>query len=366
MTGRSRRQLPAAHDSAQRRWRRYAQWTLRATVFNLLLTVVVVILIREVSENWWLTGTLIFVPQLPFLIPSFGLLICSLVFNRRAAPLNTVCLGLLLVSLCGFRCSVQSFQPVPESSRNLRVVTCNVQNYEPDISTVMREISRSRPDIVALQEARKTPPQMLTSFFEGWEFQHVGEFWVGSRWPLSFVGLCTATPYDNRMTALKVEIQTPNGPVILSNIHLMTARRGLSDLSAGSLVSGAGPAAVEHHSFLRYEEARQTLRFLMQSDAEIPHIAVGDFNTPVTSNIYTEHFGSWTNAFDASGVGFGYTAPSRRVRFWIPDTPWLRIDHVLASEHFDALRCDTGELNGSDHRVVCSVLKMNFSSAQLE
>ncbi|MFP6763759.1 MAG: endonuclease/exonuclease/phosphatase family protein [Planctomycetaceae bacterium] len=362
--GLPRRPLSTARELADPRQRRYARWTLWAAVLNLLLTLLAVILIREVSENWWLTGTLIFVPQLLLLLPSLCLFIASLFFNVRAALVNTLCLALILVSLCGLRCSMQSFQPVLESSRNIRVLTCNVQNFEPDFSKVMREISRSKPDIVAFQEAQKSSPEMLTGFLEGWEFLHAGEFWIGSRWPVRLVGVCTATPYDNRMTALKVEIRTPNGPVILSNVHLMTARRGLAELSLGSMISGEGPASVEHHSFLRYEEARQTLSFLRQSDVNQPQIVVGDFNMPVTSNIYTEHFGSWINAFDVSGFGFGYSAPCRRVRFWISDTPWLRIDHVLTSKHFDVMRCDTGELNGSDHRVVCSVLKLKTSSEQ--
>ncbi|MDA0590623.1 MAG: endonuclease/exonuclease/phosphatase family protein [Planctomycetota bacterium] len=352
------RRQPTQREIEEKQQRRFSRWTLWASVLNVLFTMALVVSMLEVSENWWLTGTLIFVPQLPLLIPSICLLVASLVFNIRAALLNVACLGLVLFSLCGAGFSMKAFDEVPNSARNIRVLSCNVQNFQPDFSKVMREVSRAKPDIVAFQEARDTPPEMLTQFLKGWHFQHVGEFWVGSRWPINLVGSCGTTPYDNRLTALKVQVETPNGPVVLSNVHLMTARRGLANLSLASIVSGEGPAAVEHHAFLRYEEARQTRQFIDKSGDDVPHLIVGDFNMPATSNILDEHFGSFRNAFDEAGFGFGYTAPCRPVRFWIPNTPWLRIDHVLSSNHFEPLQCSIGELNGSDHRLVSSVLKL--------
>lgn len=352
------RRQPTQREIEEKQKRRFSRWTLWTSVLNLLFTIALVVSMLEVSENWWLTGTLIFVPQLPLLIPSICLLVASVVFNRRAAALNVVCLGLILISLCGARFSMKAFEAVPNSAQNIRVLSCNVQNFQPDFGKVMREVSRIKPDIVAFQEARDTPPEMLNKLLKGWHFQHIGEFWVGSRWPVKLVGSCEATPYENRLTALKVQVETPNGPVAVSNVHLMTARRGLSNLSLKSIVSGEGPAAVEHHSVLRFEEARQTSEFIKRSGENIPHIVVGDFNMPVTSNIFDGHFGSWRNAFDEAGFGFGFSAPCRPVRFWIPKTPWLRIDHVLSSSHLEPLQCRTGEFNVSDHRLVSAVLKL--------
>lgn len=351
------RRQPTLREREENQKRRFARWTLWTSVLNVLFTMALVFLMLEVSENWWLTGTLIFVPQLPLLIPSICLLAASLVFHFRSSFLNAVSLGLILFSVCGASFSMKAFDPVADSSRHIRIVTCNVQNYEPDFSKVMREVSRNRPDIVAFQEARTSAPKMLTDFLKEWHFQHIGEFWIGSRWPVRLIGSCEATPYDNRLTALKVQVDTPNGPLVVSNVHLMTARRGLSDLSIGSILSGEGPAAVEHHSFLRYEEARQTREFLERS-GDAPHIVLGDFNMPATSNIFQENFGAWQNTFEKAGFGFGYSAPCRPVRFWIPNTPWLRIDHVLTSSHFAAIRCETGEFNGSDHRLVSTVLRL--------
>ncbi len=247
------------------------------------------------------------------------------------------------------------------SPQNVTVVTCNVQDFQPNFGKVRREIARVKPDIIALQEAFR-PPQLLFDSLEGWYWHHDHESWVASRWPLRAVGMNHTTPYD-RPTVLKVEIDAPSGPLLLSSVHLMTARRGLTDLSVGSMASGEGPASVDNHAFLRFDEAAQSREFVSNSDTSLPHIVVGDFNMPTTSNIFRENFGDLTNAFDEAGIGFGYTAPCRPVRFWLPRVPWLRIDHILSSHHWEAVQCKTGEFNGSDHRLVSAVLKLRSENS---
>ena len=327
------------------------------SVLNLACAIAMTICLTDISENWWLSGALIYVPQTPLLIPSICLAFCSLAWHFRSLLLNLAAFGVILLCLCGFRFSMKPLNDVAESESHVKVVTCNVQNFQPNFGKVLREIARVDPDVVALQEAFE-PPQILFDSFEGWHWHHEHEFQVGSRWPLRVVGRNHTSPYD-RPTVMTVEIDTPSGKVLLSDVHLMTARRGLTNLSVASIASGEGPASVENHAFLRYEEAAQSREFLDLREASIPHIVVGDFNMPTTSTVFRENFGEgFANAFDEAGIGFGYTAPCRPVRFWLPRVPWLRIDHILASHQWDVLRCDTGEFNGSDHRLVSAVLQM--------
>ena len=185
---------------------------------------------------------------------------------------------------------------------------------------------------------------------------------IGSKWPLSQGEVCHTSPYD-RHTAMAVRVDTPAGPVLLGDVHLMTARRGLTDLSVSSLLDGSGSASVEHHAFLRDEEARQTQAFLTNLAVDTPVIVAGDFNMPTTSSIFKDSFGCYSDAYDEAGTGFGYTAPCRPVRFWLPNVPWLRIDHILTSDHWETLHCETGEFNGSDHRLVAAVLKLRDPNA---
>ncbi|MDA1164114.1 MAG: endonuclease/exonuclease/phosphatase family protein [Planctomycetota bacterium] len=341
--------------------RRFKWWTFLLSVLNLGVVVGLVFLTTQISENWWLSGALTYVPQTPFLIPSICLLACSLFWHMKSALINLTAIGLALVFLCGARFSMKSVSEIPDSSRNVRLITCNVQDFEPNFGQVLREIARFKPDVLVLQEARHVP-SMLTEYLAGWHWQHEFGFLVGSKWPVSKGETCHTSPYD-RHTAMVVRIDAPCGPVLLSNVHLMTARRGLTDLSVTSILDGSGPASSEHHAFLRDEEARQTQTYLAGVSSRMPKIVAGDFNMPTSSSIFNESFGQYSDAFDEAGVGFGYTAPCRPVRFWLPKVPWLRIDHILTSQDWETLHCEAGEFNGSDHRLVAAVLQLRDETA---
>lgn len=343
------------------RRRRFKWWTILFSVLNLLVIGCLVLLTGNVSEDWWLTGVLLYIPQTPFLIPSICLLGCSAIWHMKSGLLNVASIGLILVFLCGVRVSMKPLNEISDSTRNVRLITCNVQDFEPNFGQVLREIARFKPDVLVLQEARHVP-NMLGEYLEGWNWQHEYGFLVGSKWPISAADTCHTTPYD-RHTAMVVRIDAPAGPILLSDVHLMTARRGLTGLGARSILDGSAAALVDHHAFLRGEEARQTQTFLADLTSNVPVIVAGDFNMPTNSSIFHESFGQYSNAFDEAGIGFGYTAPCRPVRFWLPKVPWLRIDHILTSAEWETLSCEAGEFNGSDHRLVAAVLQLRDETA---
>ena len=341
--------------------RRYKWWTFLISSLNLLAITALVVVCLHFSENWWLSGALIYLPQTPLVIPSVCLLGCSLMWHLRSALLNLTSIGLILVCLCDAQFSMKPFHKIPDTGRNVRLITCNVQNFEPNFGQVLREVSRFKPDVLVLQEARQVP-KMLKDNLEGWNWRHQAGLMVGSKWSLSEGKLCHTSPYD-RPTAMAVQIETPSGTIMVGNLHLMTARRGLTALSVTSILDGSGPASVDHHAFLRDKEARQTQDFFVNLTGNSPTIIAGDFNMPTTSSIFDHNFGQYSNAFDEAGVGFGYTAPCRPVRFWLPEVPWLRIDHILTSSHFETLQCEAGKFSGSDHRLVTALLKLRATNA---
>ena len=73
-----------------------------------------------------------------------------------------------------------------------------------------------------------------------------------------------------------------------------------------------------------------------------PLLVLGDFNTPVESRIFQEHWGDFDDAFSVAGTGFGYT----KYNGWIR----ARIDHVLAGEGWRVDRARVGRDAYSDHR----------------
>jgi vancomycin resistance protein VanJ len=68
----------------------------------------------------------------------------------------------------------------------------------------------------------------------------------------------------------------------------------------------------------------------------------GDFNTPVESRIFQEHWGDFADAFSRVGIGLGTT----KYNGWIR----IRIDHVLTNDAWRPVRVRLWEDVGSDHR----------------
>jgi endonuclease/exonuclease/phosphatase (EEP) superfamily protein YafD len=306
-----------------------------------------------VSERTWWGTILTFVPRHAFLVlPAFFLLV-SLFAYRRMVWVNLAGVLVAAFPLMGGR--VPLVLPVDEAG-GLRIVSCNVQRYEPDFDLVLREITDKRPDVVALQEALWTDPRLGTTF-PGWHTIQEDEYWLGSRYPIKRVGVCRSKPFD-RLSGLSVEIEAPGGPIVLHDLHLTTARFGFNDLSVHTLLDGTAAAFIEKYTQWRRDEA-----FECRADVErntprqLPALVVGDFNTPTVSEIYGEAWQGFDNAFDQVGWGLGYTAPCSPHRHWLNDVPWVRIDHILTDNHWNVATCGIGTGNGSDHRLIWAVVQ---------
>ena len=77
---------------------------------------------------------------------------------------------------------------------------------------------------------------------------------------------------------------------------------------------------------------------------EAPMIYAGDFNLPVDSNIFRHTLYDFTDAFSATGFGFGMTYHAK----------WTitRIDHIVGNEGWRFGKCYVGPFVGSPHRPV--------------
>jgi Endonuclease/Exonuclease/phosphatase family len=128
-------------------------------------------------------------------------------------------------------------------------------------------------------------------------------------------------------------VQTPSGPVNITNLHLETPRKGLEGLLDGGLERLAG------NTELRTIESRLARRWV--DAGTLPTLVMGDFNTPVESRIFQDSWGDFTDAFSQVGFGFGMTKNNGRIR--------VRIDHVLTGEGWYVDHATVGRDLGSDH-----------------
>jgi endonuclease/exonuclease/phosphatase family metal-dependent hydrolase len=316
-------------------------------------------LVWEVSESHWLGSIVTFLPRLPWLLPGAVLLIASLLARSQAFWINLATTLFVLLAVAEFNVPWQrlsaSDSDAADDERTLRVVSCNVQNFAPDFSLVLREVNRAKPDVVAFQEAL-SPPRLLVEHFDGWHQVHVRGLWVASKWPLRLLGECQSD-YFSHLSGIAVEVDAPFGPFVLADLHLMTARRSLAELRPLELVRGDSQLALAGATVERLEEARQTRAFVTEHSADRPLIVVGDFNMPTSSSVYRSSFGDLTNVFESSAWGFGFTAPCKRFRWWPHNTPWQRIDHILTNEAWQVRECRVGEWDGSDHRLIAATLR---------
>ena len=333
---------------------------------NLLALAVVAWLLFVVSESWWVGTVLTYAPLTPFVAPTLGLLVASFFWHRPSLFLNTVSLALVAGPVMGLSFPIlrlTGIVPVRADGYELKLVSCNVQAFRPDFSMLLHEIAVIDPDVIALQEAFPLSPLVTTAFPEWYTVQQ-DRYWVGSRYPLRLITTCQAAIF-NRIAGVAVEIQTPAGSVILGNIHQMTPRRGLVKLSLRSVFEDDGPRRLEKLGRQRAEESLAIRTWMESARGNRPLLICGDFNTPVSSQLFRSHWSEFQSAFDIAGIGFGYTAPCQPSQYWPENLPWARIDHILCSAEWSVQSCQVGHSAGSDHRLIAATLRLSESAVDL-
>jgi vancomycin resistance protein VanJ len=86
-------------------------------------------------------------------------------------------------------------------------------------------------------------------------------------------------------------------------------------------------------------------------------VIAGDFNLPVESAIYRQHWAQYRNAFSQTGIGSGYTKHTRLFG--------VRIDHVLSSKDVQPIRSFVGKDVGSDHLPLIADLAIPMVSGRV-
>lgn len=230
--------------------------------------------------------------------------------------------------------------PVLADNGRIKVMSYNIWGRNHHIQDVAQVIHQEQPDILLLQEVysglsisvveelnKLYPDQPLYYTFTPGAGQG-----IISRFPLTPQG----TSYEQGR-AQKAIVHTPNGDVLVWNVHLMQPRYWSEQYEQGILLKKA-IAAVDQ-----------------------PLILGGDFNTTDQSEIYTMINQHLDNAHWEAGWGFGFTFPSsdRIMKGLTPPAPMVRIDHIFHSSHFYAYDAKTlSTSGGSDHFPVVADLSL--------
>ena len=210
-----------------------------------------------------------------------------------------------------------------------------------ELPTVLEEW---RPDVVAFQECGEELGTAVARM-QGWYHHSVRQLCMLSRYPISDSAVMDRSELEGVQESaagiggsgdvVRYTIQTPSGPVNITNLHLETPRKGLEGLLDG----GFRLARLHGNTELRTIESSLARRWV--NAGTLPTLVIGDFNTPVESRIFQDSWGDLTDAFSRVGFGFGMTKNNGWIR--------VRIDHVLAGPGWYVDHVAVGPDQGSDH-----------------
>lgn len=152
-----------------------------------------------------------------------------------------------------------------------------------------------------------------------------GELLIASRYPLTLRNSVKRNVPGRwpRTVALFATAKTPRGDVTVGVTHLLSPRPGLSEIvSTRTVLDLSKRGQMEEDSAMRRGESGNVA---MAAELQGENILAGDFNMPVDSSIYREHWSKWRNGYSSAGIGFGNTVFVQEG----PSEFATRIDHVL-------------------------------------
>ncbi len=127
---------PDETPAVRPRGRRLVKTVRILSLLDLVIVTLAVGVLWIVSERTWWGTLLTFLPRHAFLVAPILLLLVSLFADRRMIVVNLASLVLAAGPLMGGRIplSIVAGNETPE--QNLRIVSCNVQCFEPDFESV--------------------------------------------------------------------------------------------------------------------------------------------------------------------------------------------------------------------------------------
>jgi vancomycin resistance protein VanJ len=324
----------------------------RLTVWSVsAVSVLATVLLWGFGDRWYLGTVLLFGARWLLLVPVLVAIIAAVFFDRRSLILAIGTLVVTLGPFMGYRTGVRGLLDFRSGAGPiLRVSSLNAASRAYVAFLFNDQLTAANIDIVGVQECTSA---IATDFQRsGWHIHQEQGLCLFSRYPILEVtdarweslDAIAAAGFGRSGAAALYTVQTPLGIVYVANVHFETPRKGLEKLrDQGQVI------AVEHNARIRRIGSRRAAEFVgIHRDSVI---VLGDFNMPVESTIYREHWSDYANAFSRVGRGGGATRYDGRIR--------ARIDHILYGREWSARRAWVGGDVGSDHRPVFAELRRN-------
>jgi vancomycin resistance protein VanJ len=303
--------------------------------------IVIVVLVRFLGDRWWVGTLALFSPRWLLLAP---LVVGALVWPWCGRWGRWSLVGAVAVvwwGVSGLCVPLGGWGAKPKMV--YRILTCNVAGTMVDTLALEALIADSRADVVVLQEYTDSGSISLP---DAWSSQQRGNLFTASRFPIANASVVNRDLPDRwpRPVGFAADVITPERTLSLATVHLLSPRKGLGQIVNSRMIVDPSKRGLLIDSMNRREsESRHVAEFVDSLPESI--VVAGDFNMPVESYFFRSHWGSFRDAFESVGFGFGNTCFVRQggIRFG------ARIDHVLTRGNWRTLRCRVGADVGSDH-----------------
>jgi len=295
----------------------------------------VIAAVYGLGERFWPVTLFLFGPRWIVGLPLALLLPAALILDRRGLLVLLACSGLVAFPLLGLRVHLPA--GASAGKPDLRLATWNVGGGGFERAQLDLLLAEANPHIVVLQECGAGEVDLPRP----WHTHHDGGMCLLSRIPLVAAESRDRSDVWARAgqgAIVSYELKAPWGRFHLTNVHLETPREGIEEVLGSGL---EGVATLEVKNAQRVLEGSLARRWVDRAPAPAVLVA-GDFNTPVESDIFRDHWSGLQDCFGKAGLGFGHTKRTRRFG--------TRIDHVLAGPSWRCLGAWVDRDRGTDHR----------------
>ena len=319
--------------------------------------IVIAALMWTLGDRAIVGSILLFMGRWVFLLPLALLLPAALWLRRDRLPHLIVAAAIVLGPIMGFRTGWRRALPQP-AGLPVRVATFNTEGGGVLAQLLPGMLDRWGAQIVAFQECGESLAA-ATSQLTGWYHHEEKDLCLLSRYPIRRAEIMDRSGLDRVKQSESKEIggagyvvrfvlDGPRGPIRVANLHLETPRKGFEGLMDRDL------RRIRMNTEIRDVESHLARAWVDTGTG--PLVVLGDFNTPVESRIFRDHWGDLADAFSTAGFGLGMT----KYNGWIR----ARIDHVLTSNDWHVDRVRIGPDAYSDHRPLLVDLTLTGASAR--
>jgi vancomycin resistance protein VanJ len=297
-------------------------------------------------------------PRFMALWPLALLVPLALIVARSALWPLTIALIVTLFPIMGLQVSptaLGSKLPPAPVTGTFRVFSFNVQSGRMLLRGLPTLLNNEAADVYTFQECGNELYDVIQAQ-KDWFNARWGSLCTISRWKIDHIEAMPREEFEREVQhgnggsgfVMRTDIATPQGLISVVNLHLETARRGLEGLlGREGLIPDNNPfnreidalegnpqlpdeigdkqSKFRKNAALRRRESERASQWAVTGIDPTTLVIAGDFNLPVESTIFRDHWSGFVDAFESKGNGLGWTKREGR---WLR----IRIDHLLSVE----------------------------------